>query len=272
MIKKLVLRNSGMFSNINEVIYNLYEAEKNNYKLCIVWKKSCYKDPTKKGNPWNYYFENIFDIDVKDLKKIPKVNHNKDKGTILKSRKISSFYINKYLKLKPHIQEKIKVFKEKYFKEYIIGVQIRGFGKVKEINCNNKYLEGNWFEKEGIKVGIPYELYYKKIDDLLQKHHKAMIFLCSDSQDIIDKVKKDYGDKIITYDSTRTSYGEMHRNPKIKNRYKLGEDVIIEAYLLSQTNCFVNIPSISNIVMFVLSKNKDLESIELCKDHRIHYI
>jgi len=58
----------------------------------------------------------------------------------------------------------------------------------------------------------------------------------------------------MTYPSTGSDFGEMHNRAHPANkgktfpRYKLGEDVLVEAYIFSHTNYFVH--GNSNVVNY----------------------
>jgi len=112
------------------------------------------------------------------------------------------------------------------------------------------------------KNGVPFGQYFKFVDQQLLKHPDARIFICSDSAFVINEIEANYKSKIIAYNSTRSEFGEMHVRGHPANRgitfrpYKLGEDVLLEAYLLCATNYFVH--GNSNVVNFVLCANPSL--------------
>ena len=78
----------------------------------------------------------------------------------------------------------------------------------------------------------------------------------------MNEVIQQYGDRVITFLSSRSDYGEMHIQGYPKNQglvfspYQLGEDVLLEAYLLAETDYLVH--GNSNVSNFVLCKNPDL--------------
>ncbi len=73
-VRQLSLRSAGMFSNVNEVIQQLFLAENRNYRFLINWSNSPYRDEKIDLDPWLYYFEpcwpEIGEHD-KDLQKYP---------------------------------------------------------------------------------------------------------------------------------------------------------------------------------------------------------
>lgn len=272
-VKLLKLKNGGIFFNVNKVIDFIYRAKKENYKFVIDWGDSCYKDGSMEGDPWNYYFEDCFEpvskYNIHNLKIAnrpgfrPENNiirpHTGEYLLLPKNRYLVHQYISKYIKLKPHLTKIINEFKKENFNEHIIGLHLRGPGR---IDGGVPKLR----EKYNLKNDVPFDLYFKCVDTQLKKHPEAKILLCSDSQMVINECKNKYKDKIIIYKASRSEYGEMHnnihQNAKDANKgltfsnYKLGEDVIVEAYLLSAANFLIH--GNSNVSNFVLCNNPNL--------------
>ena len=283
--KLLILKSSGFFYLVNSLIHHLYLAEQGGYKFIVDWSESLYKDDSMKGDPWNYYFEDCFhdtgiplkalsvDLFNKDNVIVPRVQiagfeRNRNGFLLLpKDRYLVNKIISKYIKLKPHLKKKIDDFRNKNFQQYTIGLHIRGAGRV---NGGVPILN----RQHKLKKGVPFDLYFKFVDEHLQEHKSAKIFLCSDSGMVIDECRKKYGDRIITYSKIRSHYGEMHNNYQegaIKKnkgltfpKYKLGEEVLIDAYLLSETDFLVH--GNSSVTNFILCNKPDLKSEYVYKD------
>lgn len=274
-------KGGGLFFIINNIIDFLDTATKNDFVFNLQWKNSLYEDRSINGHVWNYYFENIFDTDStktypiyeyrnfrKDHLTAPRIKDGKMEPLLLpRDKYIANQYIEKYLNLKPHIQKIINQYKDKHFNRSIVGLHLRGPGR----------LHGGmpeFLKKVKIEDGVPYKLFFGHVDNYLKNNLNAKIFLCSDSDMVIRECIKIYGDKIITYDSYRTDYGEMHEIGPINNdsnfsRYKLGEDVLVEAYLLAQTDYFIH--GNSNVSNFILCKNPDLKHKYVFEDININW-
>lgn len=257
----------GMFYIINNVLDMLSIAEIEHFKFNLKLDNSLYQQQGKEGHVWNYYFENLFEIDQfethpvynyiqfrKDHLLAPRFRNNRMDPLLLpKNRIIANNFIEKYIRLKPHIREKIEDFINKNDIENAVGLHMRGPGRV---HGGMQYI----LEKLVLKEGVPFQIYFKFVDEFLEQNNKTKIFLCSDSSYVIDECKKIYGDRVLTYDSLRSEYGELHEVDSKKtdfSRYKLGEDIITEAFLLSQTKYFIH--GNSNISNFVLCKNPSLK-------------
>jgi len=256
----------GMFGCLWQVIRGIYHNPDNLYY--INFYDSIYN--TKNENVFDYFFYQPHTEIFPDSSKIEKiVGHNSlpdnkedsqfiwsliqpnTKEEIQRRRIIFNSIINKYLKLKPTVQEKIDLFTLKNFLgKKILGVHLRG--------TDHPY-------KQPINVYID-EI--KKIESLYDK-----IFVTSDEQPRFDAVKNVFGEKVISYDALRSSIEHTplhmnlyetrwHRNPSHEYQYKIAEDVIIEAYLMAKTDflcCF----SGSNVNTYARALNPNLESMEL---------
>ncbi len=349
---ELCLRNSGMFSVVNEVVQQLYLADTNGYEFYIEWQDSCYFDSHYEGDPWNYYFEPCFNIPDgakparlqtpdprllpvdnliaifltklarrlpahnlitifltklanfltepaaslarfakrlpthnliaiflnKCMKRLPigsPVIHIKDNiiaptvangdtsRLLPHDRSVPNKVIQKHLRLKPAVIKIVDEFVKTHFPEVTIGLHLRGVGHNVELPLTNKDRNSN---------SANYERYFQPINAALLKYPDAKILACSDSQEVIDHIIEVYGERTITYESTRSAFGEMH-NPNHSqqqnkgftfSRYKLGLDVVVEAYLLARTNYFVH--GYSNVANFVLSVNDRLDSFYVYAD------
>ena len=260
----------GMFSVVNDLVAHFHEADKEGYKINPTWTASPYKTTKSEEDAFLYFFEPLVDINSDDqlvgkLKSF--AYHRKNLITprcdgnlaLPIKRKEVNEIIEKYIKPISPINQKINKFKEKYFSENILGLHIRGQGRT---DGGAKQLR----ELGELIDGVPYNLYFNKVDEYISTHPSCKIFLCSDSQIVIDYCKGVYKERIITYDSTRSLKGEMHRNPKFKDvKYKLGEDVLIEAYLLSMTDYLIH--GSSNVTNFALCKNSKLENFYIYGDN-----
>lgn len=277
---ELRLRNSGMFSVVNEVIQHLYLAQTKGYEFFIDWRHSCYLDQSREGDPWQYYFEPCFEGVHRTLESsllpvgksiacsknnviTPRIIDGNCKPLLMPhDRNAPNQLISKYLCLKPFLSNAINEFAAKHFAQPTIGLHLRGLGR-DHGGADKLRAKGNNTNR------IDYERFFTPVNDQLDKNPDAKIFICSDSQAVIDHVKNTYNDRVISYDSTRSEFGEMHANhPKNEglsfSPYKLGLDIITEAYLLARTGYFVH--GNSNVANFVVSLNAQLESCYVYKD------
>jgi len=264
-----------MFSNVNEVVQQLHLAEIGGYSFRIDWSDSCYRDPEHPGDPWNYYFHDCFPCRAEEeepheiLPCGPPVACSKDNvitprlydGNCIplllpRDRDYPHRLISHYIKPKQHIQNIVEEFVRRNFSGYVIGLHIRGPGR---IDGGAPGLRSRF----PCKHGVPFGRYFTFVDAQLETRPEARIFACSDSSFVIDEISRRYGDSVFFYPATRSSFGEMHFPGHPANRgavfpkYKLGEDVLAEAYILSHTSHFIH--GNSNIVNYVLCLNPSLD-------------
>jgi len=160
------------------------------------------------------------------------------------NKRINQLDIKKYIKPRQYIKDKISKFNDKFMKGYhVIGLHIRGPG---HYECENPLGKlGYKYTKNGKLENVPFKEYFAIVDRHMKKFPNSKILIASDDSRVIEKVKERYGNKVISYDANRFKGGEGHlmgkNNPAFKTISKavLGEDVLIEALLLSKCDCFV---------------------------------
>jgi hypothetical protein len=245
---------SGFFSCFNGVIGGLDHYEKNSYAGCRVkFEWGLYLDSKKGPDWWNYYFEpiNIGSLEQEKFKYID----NEQRclfsyyATSSISRKRASELINKYVFIKPFLQNKINRFIEKNFRDYfMIGIHYRGTDKSKEalrVDYSDVYSELN-----KIITGLSPSVKYK-------------IFIATDEKGFIDYMEKTIDPKKICYlNSVRSSNGNpIHLN--LKNPLQQGMDSVMDCMLLANTNILLR--TLSNLSSAAGNFNPTLPIITLNK-------
>ncbi|MDU8929667.1 hypothetical protein RXV86_19955 [Alisedimentitalea sp. MJ-SS2] len=268
-IKRLKLRAipSGMFSNVNEVIEHARLAERDGYTFFIDWSMSCYRDPDKDGDPWEYYFEPSFagvapnpaadtltsGVPVactRDNIITPRLEDGNCNPLLLpRDRVCASRLLHTYVRPKQYINDAVAAFRTANWREEMIGLHIRGPGR----------LHGGAEELRkalGADGAVPFEPYFEQADRILNLMPDAGIFVCSDSEPVVQSVRDRYGDRVVDYPAVRSTFGEMHAG-HAENKgqsfppYRLGLDMLIEALLLAESDVFIH--GNSNVANFVLS-------------------
>lgn len=192
-----------------------------------------------KDNMWLYYFdqpeiieENV--IEVRDNFFGPSAFINK------KERINYSKALTDYIKIKPHILEKAHNFKNQYFNNNkILGVHVRETAEDRPL--------------------LSFDYYKHKIDLYFEKEKYDKVFICCESQLMLDRFKNTYQDKLIFYPSFKFSnrgHGEFNTAFN-QESYIRGEDVLIESLLLSQTNFLLK--TASNVSNFSIIYSPNLE-------------
>jgi hypothetical protein len=85
------------------------------------------------------------------------------------------------------------------------------------------------------------------------------MFVCSDEQLRINVLRYEFGKKVIFYDSIRSkTESPLHYYKQYKySPSKIGEDVIIEAYILSKCNFLLCCPQ-SNVNFLACHLNENI--------------
>lgn len=230
-----------------------------NSKYYVDFSEGCqYADSniTNTSNVWDYYFEqphiqnypavdqiesiitNIIDVPESEFRDVFMVNPTKE---YIDTRREEYYKIIKnYVKLKQHIADKIESFINLNFNgKKVLGVHFRGTDHPDK--------------KEVVE-------YLQTIKDKAANYD--IIFCASDEASRYNVLKTVFGDKVVSYDSIRSdTAAPLHYKDDIL-KYQIGEDVIIEAFLLANTD-FLFCCSNSNVNYLARAINPKLESITL---------
>lgn len=230
-----VRENAGMFSIFDDVIdlLNRYEMGMCSGLEINFGKKGLYYDPDHGDNWWSYYCNeinlgkrtsnNVFQIQI-GSKLLPET-----KTMLLNNRKKVHKLITKYMHIKNYIKQKIFAFAKKHFyKKFVISVHYRG---------TDKYTEA---------PPLSYQEVSDAVDEILKKINKKSykIFIASDEQGFIDHMIKRFG-SYVCYNKDAfhsTDNTPVHSDLDL-NRYKCGEDAIIDCVLLSMGDFLIRCSS-----------------------------
>ena len=208
---------------------------------------------TATQNVWEYYFrqphvdtypaieniEKVINVIIEDedsefrdvFMKSPTAEH------IESVRYKYSAIIDKYIILQPHVEEKINNFVASNFTgKRVLGVHFRGTDHPDKKDVT-EYLQ---IIKE---KAVNYDI----------------IFCASDEYGRYNMLKTVFKDKVVTYDSIKSGDNRpLHYRGDV-SKYKIGEDVIIEAFLLSKVD-FLFCCSNSNVNYLSRAINPTLKS------------
>lgn len=246
----------GICGYIWQVLRAIYHNP--NKKYYIDFETCIYKDASvSEENVWNYYFKQPHTELVPDARDVEKTvgiideeisefrfNYLKNPtAEAIKNIRLKYYdIINRYIVLQPHIQKKIDDFvKDNFCGKKILGLHLRGTDHPDK---------------------RPMKEYMQIIKNKLKDYD--YLYVSSDEEYRYKFVKAVFGEKVITYNSIKSDNDKpLHHSKKEPNyQYKIGEDVIIESYLLSKTDfllCFSN--SNVNFLSRCLSPNLEFLSL-----------
>jgi hypothetical protein len=218
-----------------------------------------YQDLRHGRNVWDYYFEQPFNFTKEEVEGAEKIKNVWFEGNLnIPSRltpeiiKKCGEIISKYIKLKNHVQVKIDTFIAANIMpgDRVLAVHKRGTDHINDAPL------------------LPIDVYFSHIDKHIENYDKLL--LCTDEEYTVDIFSERYKQKLITYDSIRSKEKNnigVHQSIGLSNPYKMGEDVVIETYLMSRSDFLIK--TISNVSNSVLMINPAIKYVEI--DQHILY-
>lgn len=244
----------GCFASYQSVIGFLNFCEVNQ----VVGKKvhfeqGLYFDSTVGNNWWEYYFEPILNGSVENAR-IEYVSDTEKSAWCTEAistmtRERACELINRYIKLKSFLQIKIDQFIRNNFVGYMIGVH------------------GRFTDKWDEAPRVPYENFAEEIRSRnIQQPFK--IFVATDELSFINYMKQQFGNQVCYIDAIRSRNREPIHHRKgasMSNPYKLGEDAVLDCYLLSRSDILIRTQS--NLSSSAANINPKLPVVDLNKAH-----
>lgn len=244
----------GFFSSFLGVIGNLHWADANDREPVVYWdKRSLYyqlEGYNDAHNVWEYYFEPVSDATYEPGDQIHSKYEAPNGFQISYHTYHSPEYrhfvhaiIEKYVRIRGLILDKIDAFVAEYEiqDKTVIGLHMRGTDKFMEIRLPN-----------------PMTM-IKRANEMAEKIGATHFIVATDEQRLLDLAKKYLHGEVITYDAQRSYTNKpLHiNNAHVLSRGALGEQVLIEAMLLSMCDAFVC--SYSNVAYAAYFFNPDME-------------
>ena len=222
-------RNSGMFSIFCNVLALVKYYDQGYYRGIEVnfEDKGLYYIPSLGKNWWNYYCEPISLGEKRKVKYVRSTPPFSKPWEAFKhtSREEAFALIQKYIHLKPHIQNKVDNFEKVHFMNYFaICVHYRGT------------------DKRPDSLQDSYERIVREILNVMKKNGdlKYKIFVATDEQPFLDYMIGLFGNKVCFYeDALRSTDGKPLHISLNYDHYKNGEDALIDCVLLSRGNILI---------------------------------
>lgn len=198
----------------------------------IEFEMGLYFDPSVGPNWWEYYFEPVNvgvcppDAFIESVGDMLKSHWNTEVISNM-TRESAAYIINKYIKVKPHIQNKIDQFvKNNFNNNFVIGIHYRGTDKSSEARR------------------VPFHEVYQEVIKHLSDKQNNKIFVATDEQNFLNYMKSKFGNVVVHIDANRspddhTPLHHLDGDMVSGNRYLLGEEAVIDCYLLSKTNLMI---------------------------------
>lgn len=252
-------RGVGLFSNFLAVISHIQWCIKNNRVPVVYWNSYSHYY-VKEGyngsfNCWEYYFEPVshltyekgdyidYNYHAPDGDRIEWIFNTKTQPSQQMRTFVHSHIVRPFIKVKAVVQEKIdRFFEDNMQGRHVIGIHLRGTDK--------------WSEVDQVSVSV--------ILNEAKRCAKegSYFFVATDDETLLNVAKVTLGERIIYCPSHYRSHDgrPIHYNRNMA-KAALGEEIVIEAMLLSLCNSMVH--TCSNVSTAVLFLNPDLENVLL---------
>lgn len=238
---------AGFFSCFRTTLSTIQWCDINNMTPYVIWDTSLYNEDKYGSNAWEYYFQQVSNPSVEDLSVAKEVKQKY--MTRAPEAKIAYHnMIQKHVKIKPDIVNIVDTFyKDRFSKVDTLGVHIRQTDK-------------NTFQVERDAGGSPVDLsrYIDHIHKYIDNKDSVKVFLATDCYNTLEAVKREFGDLVICRDAIRShDQSPVHHMMKNESAYQKGQDVLVDALLLSRTNFLIK--GSSSVAIAALLFNKDLK-------------
>ncbi len=289
--------NLGFFTNFFHTLQHLEDAEQKRRIPIVFWANGIYRSKGEKYNGiktkniWEYYFEPVSSYSVDDL--WPNIEIGRWGGPRIKDSNVdvvckfrnssvsgepegcwntkiyppnnclnspdyeSRCYINNLIKKHVTIKKIVTDKADKFFNEHMSGHHVLG---VHMRACNDHQ------PAQGHK---PFQRYLKKINEYIDEHNDCIIFLATDYMKHFNKMKSEFGDRLVGRDTVRSKnrypvqYACKDKRKHRSGGAKVGEEVLIDAMLLSRCNFLIR--GFSNVASCASFMNPDMPLCYVCK-------
>jgi hypothetical protein len=279
-------KDAGFFAYVQYALNQIRYCEKHNYLPVINYDESYgnyFFDPNRGANMWDYYFHPPCKFTWADIKsriedpndalvhndvitlsdtEIRELCQNNPDGIYHytygywrlnppedvdrwygEQRKKGQAYTNKYIKVRQTILDSVEtILKANIDGHFLVGAHIRG--------TDMRYAPT-----------VSLEQYIEHLDNILSEKDKVKIFIATDQQQYIEILKERYGDCMFFQDCLRSHSAKNQHKFKRKDMSKLGEEVLIDALLLSKCDYLLKCPSA--VGEFAHYFNPHLDSLDL---------
>ncbi len=244
---------AGMFSMFSDVLglLNAYEQGKVCGLEIDFGKEGVYFSEENGENWWMYYCEPIqLGSKIHTLKGVLGEVPNLPEREFWSNRSQAHQIIQKYIRFKPHILEKVERFSEKHLAgNVVIGVHYRGT---------------DWFSENEFSL-LDYSAFAKEVQRTLQtlgNPTNYQVFIATDETGFVKHMEKMFpGHICYVKENYRTSDKvPLHKDTRY-NPAKQGEEAILDCLLLSKSDYFIG--TCSNLSQWALMLNPEMPAKDL---------
>lgn len=246
----------GMFSMADQILGHLFLFETQSSPdisgLQVDFGEfGLYYDPRQGSNWWNYYFEPL-SIGNEVGSKIKHASRQEGLKALGKrkqyGRSEAAAMVAKYIRVRPHIQEKVDRFAARYFQGcFTIGIHYRG---------TDKYTEA---------PRVSYSSMFNAARRLIPQDAPYQFFIATDEAPFLAAMRTAFPGRVIALEIERAN-GTQGLHFEMQHSYETGEAALMDALLLSKCNLLIR--TSSKLSLWSTFFNPDLPVFLLNYDSR----
>lgn len=276
-------KNLGLFGEVLFTLGLLYYAEAFCLKPVVDWSNNCCyleKRPLNgTTNAFEYYFKPVSEISYTDVEQYYNVVYSSwgQVEMILPTRSWDSWsYQNR--------QSLIGKFSILYKKYFVLNDRTRAYiDENLEIKLGGKqilgvHVRGTDFKRQydNHPVCVTGEDYIKPAREIMNKYGYRQLFLATDSLEVLELFKQEFGPSLVYYDDVFRSDGDVGvhymKDSRKNHHYLLGVEILRDAYTLAACDSFLaGLSNVSLAVQYIkLSEGEEFKEVEIL-DHGINH-
>lgn len=195
--------------------------------------RGLYYDPSVGLNSWEYYFEAVRFGRPENarIRPVSPLLHEMFANRVEEnhvSRRDCSHLIERHVRAKTHIRQKLDAFMQAHFQEaFVIGIHYRGTDKHEEA------------------PRVPYDDVVAAVHAALERAGKVpcKLFLATDEQAFLDFMVGLFPGRLLFRPMFRSADGQPIDVVNEDSNYKKGEDAVMDCLLLSRCDYLIRTPS-----------------------------
>lgn len=258
----------GLFSNLAFVLNHIKIAKSLGFVPIVDMQNfpTIYNEKNKifnTLNSWEYYFDQLSNFSLEEVYKSKNViltdnrfySDDLDFFSNITDSKDLIDILNNDIKLKKNKLNLIKSVKKKLFQDKkILGVHFRG----------------TTYKTAGVVYAIAPNQMINKINEILSKEKYDKIFLVTEDLGNFNSIINYFGDKVVFLKTSKRGKSDLDvwdNYSRNRHRYKLGRDILVETYLLSFCDGFIDIETNPRAIAHGLNLNPNQKRYTIDNGH-----
>jgi hypothetical protein len=239
----------GLFSLFSSVLCHLDICDSLGFIPIIDFQNfpCVYNDPEVEGNKnvWEYYFEPVSEYTLDEVYSSKNVffsipDYPSGYSYSITAEPKLHKVLDKYIKFKPSILEKVKTFEQEFFlNRKLLGIHFRG--------QEMKTTPNHWYPPTKKQMTLA-------IDTLLEQYKFDALFVVTEEASYLEFLRSTYKNiDVLANNHYRTySVNAYKQKPRKDHLFLLGKEVVIDALLLSHCHgiiyCTSNVATVSDFL------------------------